>query len=284
MGYILAEVKTAAMAGRYVPPHLRNRGGSNDTGTSVGNREEHPGSGEYALQDLAHHYETEGHNTLNSSMNDPTTITHILIFKSGHPDWPPKIYCKSNLDLLDGYRAPAGSDSNVRGSDQPAQDASVEPSVPVFVERRRDTFGFAGFYNVASISYLEPRSEALVALFETKFKRGESTKERRPELWKQSLGMRWAMVTLVPDDARAGERCGVVKPPPKSVTEQLEEMRLWDKERADASKTQATKAEALDPERQSSSSKVHGVAEDTDKTESGAIHVLNPEAQSPPVT
>ncbi|KAI9788319.1 MAG: hypothetical protein M1816_007005 [Peltula sp. TS41687] len=222
------------MAGRYVPPHLRR---------SIVNGPDHdkveqppPNSGEYTIEDLTCHYQTYGsHGTINRSEADPTHVTHILVFKEGHPEWPPNLYCKTNLDVLEHYYSTittitASSDTPDDKTDVGGDEVRQKSSVPVFTAVGRHSFDFLGYYVITSVTFLEPRSEALVNLLEAKFNQGKS-KERRPDQWKGSLAMRWAVVMLEQDKAQIGKGCGVVKIPPKSVTERLQEMRLRDKEK-----------------------------------------------------
>lgn len=225
-----------ASSSRYVPPHLRKQTSSagQDVGSTKEEMPERPES--YTIQDLAAHYkaDSEVHATLNRGAVDPTRPSHILLFYGAHPEWPPKFYCKTNIELLQQYPTAVASDGEASGNPSGTVPAQEETSVPVYVEVRPSKFEFLGYFTIVSATFLEPRSEALINLLETKFQRGDSTKARRPSTWKASLNLRWAIVTLEPDEARAGEECGVVKLPQMSVTEKLNELRMRDKEREDA--------------------------------------------------
>ena len=245
------------MTGHYVPPHLRNRGGSIGNSPDQDKGGKALESGRYTVEDLATHYQTDAsHGTLNRSSNDPSSISHILVFKYGHPEWPPKLYCKTNIDLLEHYStttATAETSNDLNTKDE----ARKKSAIPVFIAVRRDSFDFLGYHLITSVTILEPRSEALVSLLEAKFNRGKTTKERRPDQWKESLGMRWAVVTLEKDKTKAGEECGVVKISPKSVTERLNEMRLQDKERKENREIKVEKTGDHEPGSRTSSTESH---------------------------
>ncbi|KAI9798069.1 MAG: hypothetical protein M1833_004966 [Piccolia ochrophora] len=221
------------MTGRYIPPALRNR-----TSSSL---PEHSSSDGHNLSDICRHFGIyEGqHSTLNGSAAASSSLTFILMFHNQHPDAPSFIFCKSNLDLLP---PPPKADNLPEKPQSPAKIVPDPPiSVPVFVEKNRTTFSFAGYRKLSSITYLYPRSQELITMLEKKFTKTVGgglgpdgvhkevrtlAKARSSQQWAQSLSKTWAVIELQVDGARKDEELRIAKAEPMSVTEKLERMRM----------------------------------------------------------
>ena len=192
--------------------------------------------------------------TLNSAGQDSDngstskTLAFVIIFKDQHPEWPSKIFCKSNLHLL-----PSTVTSDLEEKSQklpPNDDKIAEPTgrtsesslnpvaktddkhrlpIPVFtqIRMRPPTFVYEGARSIKSITYIEPGSAELIRLLDMKF--GPQQKERTPERWYESLSMKWAVIEM--DELEEGKDPMVPlrkMKGEKSVTEMLEEMRIRD--------------------------------------------------------
>ncbi|KAL8768807.1 MAG: hypothetical protein Q9209_005096 [Squamulea sp. 1 TL-2023] len=191
-----------------------------------------------------------------------------MVFAGQHPQWPKekKVLGKSNLELLtasspsppataeeeatsaegeDNHDATCGKlnktdDMKRKTTTKGKGDFPIHP-IPIFVQQEQDhrspsfdssrhaRFTFSGYYRIASIRYLEPRSMELMEMMELKYNLWG--KKRSVEAWERSLGERWAVVEFV----SAGEEAignpmvplrGRDRGEGKGVREMLEEMRL----------------------------------------------------------
>ncbi|TCD65918.1 hypothetical protein EIP91_002033, partial [Steccherinum ochraceum] len=129
----------------------------------------------------------------------------IVLFKDQHPDWtskPPRIFCKSNLDVL---RNPATTDQT--------------QSFPTFEQvpfgHKANLFEFSGYYRISGIKWLKPQSQELVDYLDKKFNpqptssgrskgfwKQSTPRERSSESWRESLGREWAVVELKKDNTK----------------------------------------------------------------------------------
>ncbi|KAI9707447.1 MAG: hypothetical protein M1836_000408 [Candelina mexicana] len=214
------------MAGRYIPPHLRNKENVN----SANGEPTKPEDELYTLNEIISRFgQVVGRpGTLNASETKPDTLAFILVFRKQHPNYHSRgeIFCKSNLHLLPNTE----SDSTA-----PNPDKIV---IPVFEQHDHQTvhsssFKSLGWHHVMQITYLEPRSAALVAMLEEKFRitRADGTevqKTRDAQRWQESLAMRWAVVTLEKAEycAEKDPMEGCVREERKGVNELMREMRL----------------------------------------------------------
>ncbi|KAI9817831.1 MAG: hypothetical protein M1827_000950 [Pycnora praestabilis] len=227
------------MAGRYVPPHLRdkeNAKSSNDNKTDDPSSSSSPSSSKpsigqqpelYTINEITSHLgRLEGkHGTLNASVENSNTVSFILVFNGQHPYFVDKgqILCKSNLHLLPQMSSPTATisnsssivDSNNTNNSNntipaepppPTHTTSQRTLIPVFTQpqnawAQQGEFLSLGYHCITGISYLEPRSAELVAMLDAKFKE----RTRNLEGWEKSLGMRWAVVELDKIEDRVGE-------------------------------------------------------------------------------
>lgn len=202
---------------KYVPPHLRTRIGSPSSPS------------EYSVSEIRHQFDLDSKFcTLNASSSSPEQLAFIALYRGQHKDWPPHISVHSNISLL-----PATSDEDVS--------MSINPQTtlyPLFIQPatahwgRAEAFVFAGYHAITKIAYLEPGSKELVALLSEKFMRADGRALGRWEAqWRESLAMRWAVVSLKPvsEDVARGRGLGnpmvPLRPGLKSVTERLAELR-----------------------------------------------------------
>lgn len=226
-----------------MPPHMRNQ--QAPTPPSV---ERNPEDG-YTMEELSHQFNCKHKvGTLNSNDDlgkdwDPSSLAFIVLFRDQHPQWPNKICCKTNLNLLP---ADPLERTHTYGGDEPEgkQPTITAPNkgpgplsgpIPVFTELPRahvpggrpdKRYTFTHYYSIMSVIFLAPQSKELVQMLDTKFT--PERKKRSAEAWKASLGMKWAVVEL--ERADDGELKHPMVPlkeiKKKSVNERLEEMRL----------------------------------------------------------
>ncbi|KAL9612898.1 MAG: hypothetical protein Q9167_002531 [Letrouitia subvulpina] len=262
------------MAGRYVPPHMRNKG-ETANGSSTGAQLNHPN--DYSLAEICHQFDSNSKaGTLNGETNDGeeragkdtnVKLAFILVFKDQHPEWPPKIFCKSNLHLLPSpattpQQACESESSRTNEAPKPTLDdaqldippvskvkvvcfdtkTSPISLIPIFTQnsiasQKKARFKFAGYRSISSITYLPPQSEELINMLDAKFT--PQSRTRSPESWQQSLNTMWAVVELLEvggADTEIGKSNPMVplKKPreeskmAKGVNEMLAEMRLRD--------------------------------------------------------
>ena len=247
------------MAGRYVPPHMRNKASS--TGNEAAGKFERKLEDGYTLEEIANQFGSKQKTgTLNSGIAEGA-LAFIVLFRDQHPQWPPQIFCKSNLHLLpaekdantigDIYDSEAhpkakgtsGNEtyaSNTNNGDAGEGTRSPSESIPVFTEeisapidRRRQgrRFVFEGYYDITNVEYLAPRSKELIKMLDTKFSKLQ--KERTPESWNISLSIKWAVVSLkkVEGQEARNPMMPLKEIPVRGVTQMLEQMRLGKEER-----------------------------------------------------
>ncbi|KAI9724850.1 MAG: hypothetical protein M1812_000126 [Candelaria pacifica] len=221
-----------SMAGRYIPPHLRNKGNVK----SASDVSINPGDELYSLNEIISHFgQVVGkHSTLNASASNPNTLAFILVFSNQHPnhDSHGEILCKSNLHLLP---TPADTTSIDASTTIPAPKETI---IPIFEQHGRlshnTSFKSLGWHSITGTTYLEPRSAALVSKLDEKFKikKADGTqvqKTRDAQRWQDSLAMRWAVVKLEKVEGEWVGRDpmeGVIREERKSVNELMREMRL----------------------------------------------------------
>ena len=221
---------------RYVPPALRNQQAFAEVEIPIARN---PKDG-YSIGEIRHQFDYQiGLRTLNG--NDQQIF--ILLFDDHHPQWPSKIFCKSNLHLLPSLATNSVNMSPIIDCDGSPESNSINganhPTKPIAVfishemshrplrkstRSRHNRFLFAGTFEIASIEYLESHSEQLVKMLEIKWAGG---KQGYADLWDQSLAVRWAVVELQRDDKNEANPMIPLRPVKrKGVTELLEELRL----------------------------------------------------------
>jgi len=216
-----------------MPPHLRNQPPSSPPSPA----ERTPNDG-YTLEELAHQFDRNHKvGTLNSNSEkgidwDHSSLAFIVIFKDQHPHWPPKIFCKTNLNLLPAS-AGAGDTANATEDgvhDNDAQDPSEEVSIPlsapipIFTQLTPHRFIFTDRHAITHISYLAPQSKELVEMLDTKF--SPQNKKRLAESWQASLNLGWAVVGLEGGEGEEGNPMGPLREVERmGVAERLAEMR-----------------------------------------------------------
>ncbi|KAF6237259.1 hypothetical protein HO173_004728 [Letharia columbiana] len=215
------------MAGRYIPPHMRGSTGSSSAEKPMVKAERKPEDG-YTLEEIANQFSFDHKKKLGTlnrasiSVEEEETpnLGLVIVFKDQHPEWPPKIFCKTYLFLL------------------PKTETLPSTPITVFTEisnlrtsenqyHHEQRFLYAGAHTITRIQYLMPRSPLLVKMLESKFTGPKN--ERSEEAWNKSLNMKWAVVDLSKVEE---EEQGISPMEPlkeikkKSVSEMLEEMRL----------------------------------------------------------
>ena len=169
---------------RYIPPFLRNRevnaASKEEAKTPLRSMPDTLRSAREIQQYYFPGKESPSHDvaTLHDSAQTPGKLTYVLIFHGANPRWPQDriIFSKSNLDLLpvgpaDDCTPPPGSTVN----DTPQKpagdlgDASKSTLVAVFEQMTQpaqayhsSAFEFTGYYRIAKVAFLEPRSPDLL--------------------------------------------------------------------------------------------------------------------------
>lgn len=126
--------------------------------------------------------------TLNGAgyYQDDQRLAFIILFMGQHPEWPPKVLCKSNLRFLSSATAatiPIFTELS----------PTLKPSVPNSYTLN-PRFIFSGYRPIISVAYLEPQSQELIKMLDTKFT--SLGKERTADNDKKSRGVRWAVVEM----------------------------------------------------------------------------------------
>ena len=216
---------------RYIPPVLRSKQASAQNETPVERKSEDG----YSIEEICHQFD---HNIKPGTLNGGDELAFILLFSDQHPQWPSRIFCKSNLQLLPSIAknsedaSPVTDPALLPSSDSAYESDQPAKLIPVFTQdqslrkpgRKGREAGFVlnGMYTISSIEYLEPRNEELVKMLDIKFAGG---KQRPPEDWKKSLTIRWAVVDLQKVDSSLNPMVPLRPMKKKGVTEMLGEMR-----------------------------------------------------------
>ena len=244
------------MAGKYIPPHMRAKAGSSTSSDSPTQAPERDPARGYSYDELANQFDcTAKLGTLNSASQDgkdgssEAPLSFIIIFKDQHPEWPPMVFCKSNLHLLP---SPSITDIDEKSQILPPNDDKIaaptvqtgessmrlsakaneknELAIPIFtqIRMRPPTFVYEGARSIKSITYIEPGSGELIRLLDLKF--SPQQKERTPERWQESLSMKWAVIEMGELEEGKNPMVPLKKmKDEKSVTEMLQEMRVRDR-------------------------------------------------------
>lgn len=132
--------------------------------------------------------------------------------------------------------------STTSGHNQVSSDGKSEKAnTPIAVFRQEGSvdrdpgYRFEGWFNIERLAFLEPGSPELIRMLDQKWtktdRRGNAiTETRRPENWRESMRMRWAVIKLAKDEKTDKERGppNVQHLPEKesrSVNEMLAELR-----------------------------------------------------------
>ena len=200
-------VSEAIMAGRYVPPHLRNKSVSNvkpelppepPISSDASLTLEEINNYFWPIKDLdgennnSHslHIETKGR-TLHDSMAREGQLAYVILYWEANPRWESDniIFTKSRLDLLPKAPTSNGAtavnpgekettdgtknDEISNGSPHQNREANACRPIAVFkeVSSKRVTrdYQFEGWYKIERISFLEPHSPELVRMLEQKW-------------------------------------------------------------------------------------------------------------------
>ena len=218
---------------RYVPPALRGKQASAVDETPAERKAEDG----YSSEEICNQFD---YKTKPGTLNGGNQLAFIMLFSDQHPQWPPRIFCKSNLQLLSSNTENPEDASRVIDPEVPPpshpihESDQLAKSIPVFIQdptlhmaghkKREPIFVVDGMYTISAVEYVEPRSEELIKMLDIKFGGG---KQRSAESWNQSLTMRWAVVDLQKDDTdKTNPMVPLKLMKKKGVTEMLEEMRL----------------------------------------------------------
>ncbi|KAK6361217.1 hypothetical protein TWF730_004959 [Orbilia blumenaviensis] len=185
----------------YVPPHLRHKlpvyptptntmEGSQTTTTitDIPSEKKPFQRKTFTATEIYRHFGVVHGGTINPSINNHKELAYILIFRNQHPQYPPKIFVKSNLELI-FKDAAKGDDIN------PILETL---DIPLFEEEhqyRSKLFKFKSWVRVQKVERLEKGSEALIEMLTEKwrsdtprrtgFEMREREKSRREEKMKK---------------------------------------------------------------------------------------------------
>ncbi|KAF2185763.1 hypothetical protein K469DRAFT_156435 [Zopfia rhizophila CBS 207.26] len=197
------------MAGRYIPPHLRQRTEASPAGgeqTTPSPRRASTSSTfdsnlltmkeihTYFWKDYEGATDSKHNTTLHASYEIPDSVSWVLLFNGANPKWESDkiIFVKSNLALLPeikesgkGEEAESNNQENALGIDKtttapefpynPSKEGPPvdHPAIAVFEQPHRGhhsrSFRFLGWYRIARIDLLEPHSEALIRMLSKKW-------------------------------------------------------------------------------------------------------------------
>lgn len=253
---------------------MRNKG---DTANGSSTRAQSELPNDYSVAEICHQFDFMSKpGTLNGKTNDGVEgsdkdmngeLAFILVFKDQHPEWPPKVFCKSNLHLLPSagtvpLQARESESSNANEALKPTLNGTEPhippehevkkvcfgtntpsiPLIPIFTQvslarQEKARFKFAGYRSISSITYLPPQSKELISMLDAKFT--PQGKARSPGSWQQSLSTMWAIVELLEasgantEEGKSNPMVPLKKPREESnrakgVNEMLAEMRLRD--------------------------------------------------------
>ena len=189
----------------------------------------------YTYDEIDWHFWQGGHHgasahgtTLHGSAHQPGALAFVNLFHAANPKWASDriIFAKSNLDLLPAVRDASGpaheaSPASAADAETPASPAAPAPSsegfpvahppfavfeqpYPVKATGPR-SFRFLGWFRVARLDLLEPRSEALVRMLEKKWAVTDRygnvmQRSRDAKKWEASLAHKWAVVKMERDE------------------------------------------------------------------------------------
>jgi hypothetical protein len=223
------QVDKSRMPAKYTPPHMRGIIGDNGIASNQPAVEQQ----EYSLKEIQYQFGNppSAISTLNVSACAPGA--YIVIFLHEHKDWPPTIFCKSNLHILPKDPTPNNHMGETMLYPIFTQLDGGE-STPSMDRRQRlgRPFKFSGYHAITHIDYLQPNSDQLVSKLRAKFRGTDGTeRERYEEAWTQSLNKLWAVVDFGSASEEVIKKRGLSNPmvplkPQKGVTEALAELRL----------------------------------------------------------
>ncbi|KAF3097472.1 hypothetical protein TWF706_007332 [Orbilia oligospora] len=142
----------------------------------------------FTASEIYKHFGVVHGGTINPSINNYKELAYILIFRNQHPQYPPKIFVKSNLELI---------------FDNESQGNEINPllehlEIPLFEEEhqyRSKLFKFKSWVKIQKVERLEKGSEELVEMLTLKwrsdtprrsgFEMQEREKSRREEKLKK---------------------------------------------------------------------------------------------------
>lgn len=193
-------------SGSYVPPHLRKLRTQGGETTALPQLTASPTSGNrtsfYTLDEICTQL-GGSHNTIGESAADPPSVSRFIVHDGQHPEWPPKLFCKTNLALLPNL--------DTASAEAKEREYPVFEQIPFHTSQQK--FEFSGWWKIAAIRYLEPNSEELIAMHTkkatihtttrassrsmkyTKINQPEG-KARTEQAWKDSLSRSWAVISL----------------------------------------------------------------------------------------
>ncbi|KAF3937247.1 hypothetical protein ABW19_dt0210100 [Dactylella cylindrospora] len=151
-----------APASSYVPPHLRHRDPNAPPPSGVPYTL--PQQYFFSSVEISKHFGASHGGTINPSINNVKEPAYILIFANQHPQYPPDIFVKSNLELI-------FKDAEKGGDMNPLLEGL---EIPMFEEDKKGygkAFRFKSWVKVKEVKRLEKKSEDLISMLTEKWKR-----------------------------------------------------------------------------------------------------------------
>ncbi|KAF3902249.1 hypothetical protein AA313_de0203796 [Arthrobotrys entomopaga] len=152
---------TATSSSAYIPPHLRCK---QPVPAPPPSDASHPLDQKlFKASEVSQHFGLLHGGTVNPSINNHREIAYILIFLNQHPQYPSKIFVKSNLDLI-FQDAAQGSEMNPLLHDL---------EIPLFEEEKgqKKMFRFKSWVKISKVERLEKGSEELINMLTLKWRR-----------------------------------------------------------------------------------------------------------------
>ncbi|KAF3922042.1 hypothetical protein ABW20_dc0107026 [Dactylellina cionopaga] len=151
---------------RYIPPHIRHQPKSSPANAAAPTSVSPTASSEQTLftaSEIYQHFGVVHGGTINPSINNHKELAYILIFLNQHPQYPPDIFIKSNLELVfkDAFQ---GDETNALLRDL---------EIPLFEEEKKAgkrVFRFKSWVKIQKAERLEKGSEALVDMLTLKWR------------------------------------------------------------------------------------------------------------------
>ncbi|KAK6351539.1 hypothetical protein TWF718_004698 [Orbilia javanica] len=182
----------------YIPPHLRHKVPDLPASASTSlskmttpdaYQERKPADEKpFTASEIYRHFGVVHGGTINPSINNFKELAYILIFRNQHPQYPPKIFVKSNLELI-FKNASQGNEINP---------ILEHLEIPLFEEEhqhRSKLFKFKSWVKVQKVERLEKGSNKLIEMLTLKwrsdtprrsgFEMQEREKSRREEKLKK---------------------------------------------------------------------------------------------------
>ncbi|KAK6520734.1 hypothetical protein TWF506_000981 [Arthrobotrys conoides] len=197
----------------YIPPHLRHKLPDLSASTAAASKMTTPEAvpekkpfqrKTFTASEIYKHFGVVHGGTINPSINNHKELAYILIFRNQHPQYPPRIFLKSNLELI---------------FENASQGSEINPllehlEIPLFEEEhqyRSKLFKFKSWVKIQKVERLEKGSDKLVEMLTLKWRSdtprrsGFEMQEREKSKREEKLKKENATITKTVDVGTNGE-------------------------------------------------------------------------------